>query len=454
MRKIKLLIIYLTALAKRRFKLVLLILSPLIVFGVLYLNFRETFIRDRLVEGVVGTYQQQDLPEVVTNLLSKGLIKVDKSGLPQPNLVSGWEVLDSGKAYKLKIKNNLSWVSGEKIKALQIEVPIPQVEFSSGDPTTLELKIEDSFSPFLTLLTKPIFKKGTTIGLGPYKISNIQKDQIFVKKIVLASEDKNLPEVVIKFYPNEKIAKNALNLGDISVLLGVNEWEDFQSQKTLKIISKTNYQQLVTIFYNTKDPLLSDENLRLALSFAAPSIKDEEEAMTSLPQTSWAFNREVKDYLDNPTQAKNYLGKAEKKDSTVTLTATSFLKGAGEKVIEAWNKAGIRAVLRVESGIPQNFQALLIAQNIPLDPDQYSLWHSTQITNISKFSSARIDKDLEDGRKSLDLETRIARYQDFQKVLLDHSPATFLYFPKYNIVYREKAESMLNKVLPLQLPRL
>ena len=100
----------------------------------------------------------------------------------------------------------------------------------------------------------------------------------------------------------------------------------------------------------------------------------------------------------------------------------------------------------------QNFQALLITQKIPSDPDQYSLWHSTQSeTNISKFSSPRVDKDLEDGRKISDLETRKQKYQDFQKVLLDHAPATFLYFPKYKVIYLKKIEIDLMKILDLQI---
>lgn len=409
--------------------------------------------RPTLVEGVIGTYREEDLPEVVTNLLSQSLVKVDKSGLPKPNLVSEWAVKEEGRVYVFKLKDNLNWLNGEKIKASQINIPLPEVEVSYPDDQTLQLKIADSFSPFPTLLDKPIFKKGSRVGTGPFKITSIQKDQIFVKKLTLTPKDKTLPMVVVNFYPNERIAKSALALGEISALLGVNEYEDLR-QKTLKIIRKTNYQQLVTIFYNSKDSALSDENLRLALSFAAPSITQEEEAKTSLPPTSWAYTREVKDYLDNPEQAKSYLSKIEKKGPTVTLTATSFLKGVGEKVVESWNKNGIKAVLRVESGIPQNFQALLIAQNIPLDPDQYSLWHSTQKTNVSKYSSARIDKDLEDGRKSLDQAVRKAKYADFQKVLLDHSPATFLYFPKYNLIFREKVEQALMTVLPIQLPRL
>ena len=66
---------------------------------------------------------------------------------------------------------------------------------------------------------------------------------------------------------------------------------------------------------------------------------------------------------------------------------------------------------------------------LPHDPDQYALWHSGQTNNISKYKSMRIDKLLEDGRSITDAEKRVNIYSDFQKYLIDDSPATFVYFP-------------------------
>ena len=143
----------------------------------------------------------------------------------------------------------------------------------------------------------------------------------------------------------------------------------------------------------------------------------------------------------------------------ILLTSTPNLEEVAKKVIGNWKQLGLNFNLRVESGIPQNFQALLITQSIPYDPDQYFLWHSTQTnTNLSKYSSdccpqsARVDKDLEDGRKAVNEEDRKTSYLDFQKTLMEDAPATFLYFPKHNIVYLKKAEKNLDRVLKLQLP--
>ena len=77
---------------------------------------------------------------------------------------------------------------------------------------------------------------------------------------------------------------------------------------------------------------------------------------------------------------------------------------------------GIKTTVQVSSTIPADYEAFLAIFDIPKDPDQYSLWHSTQTgTNISNFTNARIDKLLEDGRSELEQEERKKLVLDFQR---------------------------------------
>ena len=57
------------------------------------------------------------------------------------------------------------------------------------------------------------------------------------------------------------------------------------------------------------------------------------------------------------------------------------------------------------------------------------LWHSDGPDNITHYKNLRIDKLLEDGRKTVDVAKRKAIYNDFQKYLLEDAPAVFLYYP-------------------------
>ncbi len=408
---------------------------------------------------MIGTYQEHDIPNVVTRLLSDPLVEVDSKGNIKPKLAKGWEVNNDATVFKFRLRDNLYWADNTKVSSKDLSFNIPDVEASMPDDSTVVFKLKDSYSPFPSLLTKPIFKHGTMIGTGPYYLTRIEKSKIFITKVELTPRDKSLPKVVIRFYPNEKIALTGFDLGEVSALFGDSNPQPVKSNPRIGVISITDFGKIVTILYNTKDALLGNRSLRQALGYQAPKIEGFEEANNPFPKSFWAYDPTSKKYLNNTEEAKSALGRAKstvdesKLKGEITLTAISNLEGVGNQLVSAWKNLGLNVTLRTESGIPQNFQMLLITQSIPADPDQYFLWHSTQDkTNLSKYSSARVDKDLEDGRKTANQDDRKTKYFDFQHTLLEDAPATFLYFPKYNIIYLKKAENKLKKILPLQLP--
>lgn len=420
------------------------------------LKFNILFGKNDLRIGLVGTYQEHDIPQDVGKLLSKSLVQADENGQIKPNLLEGWEVNNDATVFKFKLKSDLKWADGTLIKADDLNFAIPNAQVSVLDEKTLQFKLKESYAPFPSLFTKPVFKKGTLLGSGPYRIDKIEKSKIFITKIRLVSTDKNLPVIFIRFYPSEKVAVTGFSLGEVSVLFSLSNQRQTGNNPQASLRQSVDFSKIVTILYSTVDPLVSNRSLRQALSFAAPRLEQEEIANNPFSPTSWAYDPHSKKYLSNIEEAKLALERAksaidkDKLKQELILTATPNLEGVANKVVSDWNSLGFKTKLRIESGIPQNFQTLLITQSIPQDPDQYFLWHSSQTkTNLTKYSSVRVDKDLEDGRKALTEEERKEKYFDFQKTLLEDAPATFLYFPKYNIVYLKKVESLLNKVLKL-----
>jgi peptide/nickel transport system substrate-binding protein len=104
-------------------------------------------------------------------------------------------------------------------------------------------------------------------------------------------------------------------------------------------------------------------------------------------------------------------------------------KNLANQIQDAWAKIGLKTKIIVVDGFPSDFQVFLGEFNVSKDPDQYTLWHSSQPNNITHYVNLRIDKLLEDGRQTVDTNERQKIYADFQKYLLDDPPATFLYFP-------------------------
>jgi peptide/nickel transport system substrate-binding protein len=125
-------------------------------------------------------------------------------------------------------------------------------------------------------------------------------------------------------------------------------------------------------------------------------------------------------------------------DLTIVLATPPLLLNKAEIIAKDWQAVGVSANLQVVSTIPNDYQAFLAIFDIPDDPDQYPVWHSTQTsTNITHYQNPRIDKLLEDGRSEINLESRKAIYLDFQRFLVEDSPATFLYYPTTYIVSRK-----------------
>lgn len=407
-------------------------------------------------EGIVGAYNSSNLPSSVTSLLSVSLYTLDKTGKPVANLVESETSNKENTLFTITLKKDLTWNDGTKVKSSDIKINLPDIEVLYPDEWTINFKLADTFSPFLTLLTPSVFKPGSLIGLGKYKVSLQEVNRGHISKLILDPVEKNncknTPIISIRFYQDEQTAKTAFKLGEIDVMLGLQDLSDFNNQPNVTIKKIQSFNKLTAVFYNTKDNIL-DKNYRKALNYSVSPIENEDDAKTSIPSVSWAYNTDLKDIHGDLTSAKSFLAKVETgKDRSVVLTTSPLLSNLAQKIIDDWKKIGVNAVIRTESGNPQNFQALLTTVSIPHDPDQYALWHSTQInTNLSKYSSPRVDKDLEDGRKTSDPEIRKEKYFDFQKVLQDEVPATFLYFPKINVIYRQKIETNLNKILKLQL---
>lgn len=458
LKNLKILFLILVKLLKRNRENLSIAFLAILAVAFIQFKFQLFYDPNTISLGFIGTYQEHDMPLEVTRLLSQSLVEADANAHFKGKLLSGWEVNNDATVFKLKLKDNLKWFDGSLLKASDLEITIPNLDIKILDNRTIQITLKEPYSPFPSLLTKPIFKKGTLLGTGPYKITKLDKSRIFITKIELQSNDPKLPKLSIRFYPNERVAVTGFNLGEVQALFAFSNPKTFVGNPQAGLLQRVDYGKIVSILFQTKDALLSSRSLRQALSFVAPQIEGEVVADNPYPPDFWVYNPDSKKYLSNPKEAESALERAkssipdEKLNQEIILTATPNLEEVGNKVINQWQKLGLNAKLRVESGIAQNFQSLLITQSIPQDPDQYFLWHATQDkTNLTKYDSKRADKDLEDGRKIISEEDRKAKYFDFQKTLLEDAPAVFLYFPKYNIAYLQKAKSALDQVLSLRI---
>jgi peptide/nickel transport system substrate-binding protein len=81
------------------------------------------------------------------------------------------------------------------------------------------------------------------------------------------------------------------------------------------------------------------------------------------------------------------------------------------------------------------FDAVVLGwQMSTTEPDMYQIWHSSQAankgSNAISYKNPRVDEILELYRREFDPQKRIQLYKEFQEILNDEQPYTFLYVGK------------------------
>lgn len=414
-----------------------------IIFGVVTffaIRFIGPLFWERKTEriGVTGRFTTENLPQEITEMISSGLTKVSIDSNIEPSLAKSWESPDKGKTWIFYLKEDIKWQDGSPVTSETIKYEFSDVEIEKPDEKTIIFKLENPFSPFPAVVSQPTFKKGL-LGVGDWEVNKVSLAGNVIQRLEI-KKDKH--KIIYIFYPTEERTKLAHKLGEVDILLNLIDPSPFDSWSTVKITGTTNKNQYVAIFYNTSDRFLSDKSLRQALSYAIDkSVFEGERAFSPIAPNSWVYNPQVKPYEYDVERASNLLEKIpedQREELVIRLSTTPPLLSKAEKISDYWKEIGIETNVNVTSTVPTEYQAFLAIVDMPKDPDQYAMWHSTQSeTNISNYENPRIDKLLEDGRLELDIEERRKIYLDFQRFLIEDSPVTFLYHPVYYTVSRK-----------------
>ena len=389
--------------------------------------------------GYVGEYTPSTLPIPIQEQLSFGLTTIASDGSALPGIASSWEATDSGKQYTFHLRNDVIWHTGKKVVASDLNYNIRSVSFKALNDRTIIATLQNAYSPFLTLVSKPIFQANLT-GFGQYKVNSIRLkgDKIVFLRLVTATK-KQLPTIEYRFYKSETQAINAYKLGEVDKIEGLTSIEpSLPSWKNTTIEKVVNKNRFIALYFNLKDQLLREKTLRQALVYAVPITKAER-VFSPIAPSSWAYTNSSKQYDFDMKQASKLFETTKIATNSNELTIHTFSQylNIAQEIANSWNALGMKTNIRVENVVPKEYRVLLSAQDIPVDPDQYIFWHSTQVnTNITGLSNLKIDKLLEDGRIKQDQEERKRIYIDFQKRLAEELPALFLYYPTSYTVKR------------------
>lgn len=428
---------YIKKLGKR---IIIFFFLGLLCFFLLYLVFNSIVSKIPTSEnesiGIAGAYNVDNMPPEILNKISSGLTKLDKDGTPIPNFASSWKIENGGKRYTFYLKKDIKFSDGSDLISENINYNFSDAKVSRPNKQTIVFDLKESYSPFLATVSRPIFKKGY-VGIGEYKIKKIDLNGNFVESLTLSSTKIPFKNINYQFYPSSSSIKTAITLGEITRYSEFSEPSfkniSFSNFPNLKVTKKINYDQLVTLFYNTKDSELSDKKIRTALSYTIPNeFTYGKKALSLYPPTSWVYTDQYAKTQDNSHALillKSISDINKNKKIKLKIKTLAKYKETASLIKDEWKKIGIEVEIETVDSLPSNFQVFLGNFYVPKDPDQYMLWHSDQDNNITGLKNLRVDKLLEDGRKTVNPDERKKIYFEFQKYLLDDAPASFLYFP-------------------------
>lgn len=378
--------------------------------------------------GRVGKYTLETFPADLQALLSDGLVSLNTEGDLSPALAKNWEVKDDGKTYIFTLDNTISWHDGSALTPEDISYNFQEVETELGD-NTITYRLQEPFAPFFSVLSRPILKKNK-FGTKEFRLTKTQIGSGVLQSITLENQ---VERRIYKFYPTETSALTAYKLGEIDTVERLSFVSGETRADSTSLIESNNQQgaQQSVLFFNNNDVILSSKSARQALAYAiADKTFGKERVISPINQSSWAYNNLVKTYDYDQGRAKTLFSQDIQDANSQKLELKTILPylDVAESIAESWRDTlGVSVEVKVVSSITSDYQIILADFTPPLDPDQYSIWHSTQPTNFTHFSNLKIDKLLEDGRRTSDQKLRKEIYQDFQRFLLEDSPAVFLF---------------------------
>jgi peptide/nickel transport system substrate-binding protein len=398
------------------------------------------------VIGLVGRYDFTNLPDEIMTKVSNGLVTISEKGEIIPVLANSWEVKDGGKQYRFYLKNNLLWNDDKKFTTEDVNYKFIDVEIKSVDKNVLDFYLSKPLGIFPTFLNKPLIRSPLIGIAGFYKLGKYRISSGYLIELTLVPNTKDLLTVKYKFYDNESDLVTAYKKGEINkmTLTKKSVADTFINWKNSEIVKSVDYTRLLTLFFNNQEKLFENKDIKdaFAMMIDYQNISDFGEiAQGPIPPTSWAYNPNLKtNTYDIDTATKIIKNAVTASESAQLNLLTSYdYYDAADNIVGEIKKTGLKVDINMISyDRPDKFDLLLVFWKVPKDPDQYYFWHSTQKEgNISNYKNVKIDKLLEDGRSTINIDERSNFYQEFQKIIQDDPPALFLYYPYVYTIKRK-----------------
>jgi len=385
-------------------------------------------------------------------------------------------------------KHTQSAYKSDYVKVTSIDTP---------DATTFIVHYAEPFSPAmsswasLNILPKHIFEHEDIMNtklarhpkatIGPYRLADWQSQQSILMRANPDYFDGPvwITEQLTHIIPDPATQFLELSAGrlDSMGLSPIQYTRLFNTKPQLKEnYNRYKYLDFVYTYlgFNLKRPLFADHRVREAMAYAINRQEIVDGVLLGLgkviaspykPGTKWVNTRlhprpydpdKARKILQsdgwNDHDGDGILDKHGKPLSFTILTNNGNKQRANAATIiqQRLKDVGIEVKVRlvewsafIENFInKRNFDAVILGWSLSPEPDQYSIWHSSQTGkrqfNFLSYSNAKVDHALVEARRIFNEDKRKQLYDVMQEEIYKDVPMVFLYAPYSLPVYHKR----------------
>lgn len=324
------------------------------------------------------------------------------------------------------------------------------------------------------------------IGSGPYMIKNVTKESSGVinsydlepfKQFVLG--EPYIGTFSLHFYSNEDALVKALENKEVDQINSITPLNaDILKERNFQV-DKTVLPRVFGLFFNqNQNNLFTDKVITAAIDQAidkdrivrevlfgygvaiddpippnmiayqklTPESNTSRETVLKNVQNSLAkdgWSKGSDGFLQKTTTDKNKKKIITTLEFSISTGNAEELTRAAELIKQDLEAVGMKVDVKTfevgnlnQSVIrPRKYDALLFGQIIKHESDLFAFWHSSQRKdpglNVALYTNAKVDKILEDASTTIDEQSRIKKYAQFESEIKKDMPAVFLYSPNF-----------------------
>lgn len=434
----------------------------------------------------------------IRTLIYEPLLTLDPKFNVKPYLAESWEISKDATELRLQLRKGVRFHNGKELTAEDVLWSIEYVqnprnaayggaqarEISSAaaiDPYRIRLKLTEpiaSFPAYLaTLQGIPIVAKGSLgvadrptafpPGTGPYMFSDWKQKQELVLTKFKDYWQKGVPRIdriEMKITPDPEARFAALRSGAVDLI------ERLPPQHYSRVL-KGEIREIGLvlapeagmrgIYLNNRRSPFNDVRVRQAVAWAI----DKEEILNgaysgvgtvitqkAYPNSPWFTP--IVDRKRDPAKARALLKEAGYPNGLKTTLSGGSDNASELQILKAeLEKGGIEVELVILDPVSflnlnrsGNYDITLTGGNVFADPDQnyFHEFHSEKVVeskivehrNITGYSNPKMDRLLEDGRRTTDFKKRQQIYKEVTELLVREVPALYTLSSPYIFAHR------------------